>query len=339
MPTQETSGSPESGPLDTGSLDIRLFDGNGKVEDIELDAVDLAGLEEHQLLWVDLEGGGVACIQQAFEQLGLAGESLRDFADRSASPELRVHNGVFFVRVVAVRNDGDLAYNGTVVSILTGKNFVVTAHQEPVEFLKQLRERESDDPGLGMLSADSFTASLLDWHLNTYFEAVADFESADERLENDILDESRRHCLGDLRGLRKAASRLRRMLSAHRPVFSAIARPDFRPTADGEVNRHFQTVDTHYQRAMEAVENARDVVIGSFELFSNQTALRTNAIMRVLTILTAVTGSLAVVAGVLGMNFKAPFFDTGLTGFVVAICGMGALAAVGFTLAWWRKWL
>ncbi|BDU16404.1 magnesium transporter CorA family protein [Lysobacter auxotrophicus] len=326
-------------PDDAGTRDIRLFDSNGKVEAIDLDAANLDNLQEHQLLWIDLEGGGDPSTAQVLRTLGLHEDIVGAFCDRSAMPELRVNNGTFFVRVVAVRNDGDLAFNGSVLAILTGHNFVITAHQEPMDFITQLRERESDDSGLGMLSADSFTASLLDWHLNTYFEAVADFESADERLETDILDDRHGECLHSLRGLRKAASRLRRMLSAHRGVFSAIARPDFRPGAEGEVNRHFQTVDTHFQRAMEAVENAREVVIGSFELFSNQTALRTNAIMRVLTILTAVMGGLAVVAGVLGMNFQAPFFDTGLAGFLIAVGAMLGMALVGLWWAWRRKWL
>lgn len=325
--------------MDTpGNLQIRLFDSKGTVESIDLDSADLSKLEEHQLLWIDLEGGE-GLISEVIRRLALDEDLLKSFCDRSASPQLLVHNGSFFVRVVAVRHDGQLAFNGKVLSILTGKNFVITLHAEPIEFLAELREREADDPGLGMLSADSFTASLLDWHLNTYFDAVAAFESADERLETQILDDRHDRCLGSLRGLRKGASRLRRMLSAHRPLFAAIARPDFRPAADGEVNRHFQTVDTHFQRTVDAVESTREVVIGSFELFSNQTALRTNAVMRALTILTALMGGLAVVAGVLGMNFKAPFFDTGLVGFIVSLVVMAILTIAGLVLARWRKWM
>lgn len=322
-----------------GTLDIRRFESSGSVHTIELGEASLDDLTEDQLLWIDLEGGSEPTITDVLGRLGIDDEVAAWFLDRSAMPELRVRNGWFFVRVVAVRNDGELTYNGTVLAILAGRNFVITSHKEPVDFLTKLRERESHDSGLGMLGADSFTASLLDWHVNSYFDAVADFESADERLETDILDDRHGECLHSLRGLRKAASRLRRMLSAHRGVFAAIARPDFRPGTDGEVNRHFQTVDMHFQRAMEAVENAREVVIGSFELFSNQTALRTNAIMRVLTILAALMGGLAVIAGVLGMNFEAPFFKTGLTGFVIAVSLMIGLALAGLALAWWRKWL
>jgi len=39
------------------------------------------------------------------------------------------------------------------------------------------------------------------------------------------------------------------------------------------------------------------------------------------------------------MNFEAPFFKTGLGGFLIAVGVMLAMALSGFALAWWRKWL
>jgi len=129
------------------------------------------------------------------------------------------------------------------------------------------------------------------------------------------------------------------MMSAHRAVFAAMDRPDFRPSADGAVNEHFQTLDVHFQRAMDAVEGTREMVIGSFELFSNQTALRTNDVIRVLTVVTALMGGLAVIAGVLGMNFNLPIFETGWPGFAIAVGSMLVLAVAGLVLARWRRWM
>lgn len=326
-------------PTTPGSVDIRLFNCNGGVEQPSLEGVDLDRLDEDQLLWIDVDGTDVDGIRATLERLHLDANAVRALCDGSTSPIVSVHGEAFFVRVVAVRHAGNLTFNGSVLGILAGNNYVITRHAEPIAFLEELQEREREDAALGHLSADSFTASLLDWHLNSYFEAVSVFESADERLESAILDRRHRDCLDSLQGLRRAASRLRRMLAAHRPVFAALARPDFRPQAQDEVNRHLQMVDQHFERAMDAVEMTRDVVIGSFELFSNQTALRTNDIMRVLTMLTAIMGGLAVIAGVLGMNFKAPFFDTGLPGFLIAVGLMVTLAMGGMAFARWRKWL
>ena len=87
------------------------------------------------------------------------------------------------------------------------------------------------------------------------------------------------------------------------------------------------------------VQNTRDLVVGTFELFSSQTALRTNETMRALTFYTVLIGTMAVVAGVLGMNFDAPFFDAGAKGFWWALAGMGAIVVVAVVLGRRRRWL
>jgi len=222
--------------------------------------------------------------------------------------------------------------------LAAGRNWVLSLHRDPVDFIDRLRNREPAGSDIGHLKAESFVAALLDWHLSTYFGAVADFEVAVERLETSILGDETRQCLPEMRRLRKAASRLRRMLSPHRAVFGALSRPDFRPTADKPVDRHFAALDTRFERAMDVVENARDLVIGSFELLSSQTALKTNGAMRTLTFATVITGVLAVVAGILGMNFDAPFFKTQTAGFATAAGAMLVVAALALWLGRKRSW-
>jgi magnesium transporter len=331
-PASTDSSSPAEGPL-AG----RLFDLNGEDRDVALEAVSLDNISDDQLLWIDLAGQQVRDLPRVAQQLkwpdGLAGML------SGTTPQLRMFGDTFLVTVVAARNDGQLRFSGTVLSIVAGRNYVVSVHPEPIDFIQELQQREAGNSEIGVLSAQSFVASLLDWHLGSYFEAVSDFEAADERLETGILDGRHRDCLHSMRELRKAASRLRRMLSAHRGVFSAMARPDFLPSAGEESNEHYRTLDGHYHRAWDAVEGTREIVIGSFELFSNQTALRTNDVVRGLTFVTVLIGVLAVIAGVLGMNFEAPIFKTGMTGLLVAIAVMLALAAAGVVIAKWREWI
>jgi len=121
-------------------------------------------------------------------------------------------------------------------------------------------------------------------------------------------------------------------------VFSALSRPDFRPSESDQANAHFAALDTRYERAMDMVENTRDLVVGSFELFSSQVALQTNTSMRLLSFIAVVVGTLAVMAGILGMNFDAPFFKTQATGFWMAVAAMVVLAAASVALGRYRQW-
>ena len=89
---------------------------------------------------------------------------------------------------------------------------------------------------------------------------------------------------------------------------------------------------------MDAVDNTRDLVVGSFELFTTRTAQRTNDTMRVLTFFTVLLGSLAVLAGVLGMNFTVDFFHSGAEGFWITIASMAGLVVSATLFARWRRW-
>ena len=93
-----------------------------------------------------------------------------------------------------------------------------------------------------------------------------------------------------------------------------------------------------YERVVDAVENARDLVVGSYELLSTRLSQRTNESMRLLTFVTVLLGSLAVIAGMLGMNFRAGIFDTGSEGFWTAVGLMAVLVLAALLLARLRGW-
>lgn len=324
--------------VDTRSHHARLF--TAHQDDRDLDISELSGLrpEQDELLWVDLQDPDAYTLDEVFESLGVEEETRRSLRDPATNPTTGKGGEQFWVRVVAVSVGDGLKMEGCLLQVAAGKDWVLTLHRDPIDFINRVRRREPVGSDIGRLRAESFVAALLDWHLSTYFGAAADFEVAIERLEVSILDDKTRECLPEMRRLRKAASRLRRMLSPHRAVFGALSRPDFSPASDKLVDRHFAALDTRFERAMDMVENARDLVIGSFELLSSQTALKTNNSMRTLTFATVITGILAVIAGVLGMNFDAPFFKTQTTGFVVAAGAMLALAGAALWLGRRRAW-
>jgi len=320
-----------------------LFDADGDDRALAGDALTRVALSDRQLLWIDLEeddiGGADACLSSLAGTLGLGAGAMEILRERGDTVRLQNVGDWFLAQVVAVEHEGQLRFGGRGFAILCGPRFVVSLHRGPLELVEQLRARERADTRIGTLSAESFTASLLDWVVESYLHAVSDFEAAVDRLEVTLLaSRVPRECLSELSQLRRGASRLRRMLSPHRLVFGALARPDFRPSEDGVADRHFLALEQRFERAMDAVENTRELVVGSFELFTTRSAERTNDTIRVLTFVTVLLGSLAVVAGALGMNFRTPFFDTGARGFWIAIGGMAGIAVVAISVARWRRW-
>ena len=321
---------------------ITLYAADGHDREITVEQIDTQHIAESELLWIDLQGDDRALLDRIIERLQLSAEVAAKLREPSEHPQLENFGTAFLAQAVAVRHSSGMEFKGLALALLAGPNYVLSIHREPIEFLNTLRERERAETKLGALSAESFVASLLDWHIFTYFEAVSIFETAVDKLEVSILA-SRKHreSLPDLVTLRRAASHLRLMLSSHRKLFNALARPDFRPAPDGgEPDANFRALDTRYERAVDAVENARALVVGSFELYTSRTAQRTNDNVRVLTLVTVILGSLGVIAGVLGMNFpQFAFFATGAHGFWTSIAMMTGFSVTALLVAWMRGWL
>lgn len=319
------------------SFQAKLYQSQAPTREVGVHELDSVQPTDEALLWVDLTHPTGPTLDRIWQACRFP-EEARPFVDQGTNPEVRSQGEYFWLRVVAALDHDGHQVSGAVLTLVAGCNRIVSIHAAPVRFIDELHGAEGHGSALGALSAESFVAALLDWQLSTYFDAIADYEKAIETLENDILGGSGRPTLDELRRLRRWASRLRRMLAPHRAVFGALSRPDFRPSESKAAERHFGAIDTRFERAMDMVENARELVLGSFELFSSQTALQTNESMKMLTFVTVIFGGLATLAGALGMNFDAGFFKTKDVGFWVAIVGMVVLTTTGVLLGRWRKW-
>jgi magnesium transporter len=216
----------------------------------------------------------------------------------------------------------------------------VTVHERPLAFLDELRDREKGDSGIGALASESFVASLLDRLLDSYFRAVETLVHDVDRVEVTILGKrGPPEFLSILVDARKRVAELRRLLKSHRDVFYGMARPDFMATEQPEARPHFEALDRRYERAEDEVEGARDLVIGSFDLLSTRAAQAMNETMRALTFVTVLMGVLALISGVMGMNFQMDFFDRGALGFFIVLGVMVLLSLAATWVAWRRGWI
>jgi Mg2+ and Co2+ transporter CorA len=86
------------------------------------------------------------------------------------------------------------------------------------------------------------------------------------------------------------------------------------------------------------VEKTRELLVGSFDIYLGRAAQRSNDVMKTLTLVSAIALPGIVLAGIMGMNFKLPFFeDAG--NFWLVIGAMLTFAAAILALARWRRWI
>jgi Mg2+ and Co2+ transporter CorA len=119
-------------------------------------------------------------------------------------------------------------------------------------------------------------------------------------------------------------------------VFYGLSRPDFAQVVESDAAAHYRSLERRYERAVDAVDHSRELVNGSFDLFTTRTAEATNDLVRRLTFITMMLGVVGAVAGIFGMNFETPYTQTGVFGFwaVVGILSAFVAGAVAIGLRW-----
>lgn len=324
-------------------IKVYLYDANGSDEEFEFENIELKNLNDKQLLWVNIFKRSEDLLKNVVEKLEIKevkGAFLKRIIKTSERPKLDKFENLYRFFILSVETSETGKIKKIPIDFLVGKNFVVTVSDCKIEYFDEFREREQGETNIGELDAESFVGALLDLHIVTYFRALEKIEAEVDRLDDDILNDKTNYekFLSEMVKLRANVSKLRRWFLPHRDVFYALSRPDFFPANNSGTSEYFKILSEHFDNAVEVIESSRDTVIGLFDLYAAKTNERTNQVMQRLTFITLLVGSLGVVAGVMGMNFKLDFFESE-NGFWIMIAVMLAMAFIFALIAKWRKWI
>jgi Mg2+ and Co2+ transporter CorA len=312
---------------------VLLFDDRGQDRKIELEE-GIGTIAEDQLLWIDV-GRDADDLTRIDMNIGLDAVlgGLVETASRSRVIEAETY---FRLRVTALR-DRASAPEPVVLDLVAARNVVISVHAAPVAGLELLLEEVEGESRLGRLDAATFVALLLDGMLTGFFRAVEGIEEHIDALDTRALASDDADAIVErLVSLRREIANLRRALNPQREVFAALVRPDLALQSD--VGTPWSAVADRFHTATESVDNARELLVGCFDIVMARTGQRTNDVMRVLTVISSVLLPSVVIAGVMGMNFKTGLFDDP-GNFYLVLVAMVLLAIGILGVARWRRWL
>ena len=324
-----------------GGASVRalLYDADGADREVEVTPSVFDELREQQLLWVDIavdEGGSV---EGPWEALGV--RHIETALESSGRPRIEAFDRFFHVTVVVVEEDEN-SYHPIRLHAFVGDNWILTAHRPTFDLVGTFNAPLRGETGLGAVDGAVFLGTLLNWLLNAYFHAIEQLEGQVDRLDEQLLAKDQETdedvLLRDLVASRRRITALRRLLVPHRDVFTLLAQPDSNAITESESSKTYQGLTMRLESAVESIDQIRDMLIGSFNVFMTQTAQRTNEVMKVLTVASVLLLPAVVIAGIMGMNFRVGIFQiTGL--FWVTVGVMIALAITTIVVARWRKWI
>jgi Mg2+ and Co2+ transporter CorA len=325
-----------------------LYDAAGLDRDVAVTPDVLAALHDRAILWIDIARREGAELRQVGTLLELDAATIQVL--ERPRDGLRLENYGVYLQFAGLAAPASVSAEATDtrrlprqslrIDFVIGHNWVLTVHDQEVDYLQAFRAQDKADTDTGALTAGALSASLLDWHLEGYFAEISHIEAAIDEVDEQILAApSEARLLEDILAIRRGISRLRRSLMAQRSVFYGLSRPDLSQVADSGASGIFSSLSNRFERAVDEVEHTRDLVIGSFELFTSRSAQQTNDLVKRLTFFTVIIGTTAAVAGLFGMNFDPPFFQSGSLGFFAVTLGLFVVGVAAWFVGRRRRWI
>jgi Mg2+ and Co2+ transporter CorA len=314
-----------------------LFDGD-RVEHLKDIAERPKRLRGSELLWVDVDRASEEDAERVAEAFGLDRETEECLATSKDRAIFRDHGRYIHVTTYAPdeEDEGELI----ALECVVGERWVVTAHDVRIPVLEEFAERVSGSGDTGSLDGPGFLAALLEWVLGAYSAA---FERIEHRLEEFDIDAMRgdsdaEQNIERLIKMRREVGNLRRALSAHRSALVSLTHPELEALGDHDSGEQFQSLLQRFEATVQEARDAREAIVGSFDVLIARGGQRTNEIMKVLTLTSVILLPGALLAGVMGMNFKVGLFDEAML-FWVVVAVIVAIAPITIAIAKQRDWI
>lgn len=221
-----------------------------------------------------------------------------------------------------------------------GRNFVITYHHEDFRSINHVKQSVRSSPVACQRGPAYLLYQILDQLVDYYTPVLDDFDESIVALEDDIfsLTTPDNSILEQIQNLKRSILRLRRISGKQLNIIYRMSHGEF-SLISAEMLPFFRDIHDHLTRISDLSESYRDLIGGALDSYLSVVSNRTNDIMKVLTIFSAVMLPLTFIAGLYGMNFdNLPELHFQYSYFVVI--GVMAMVAIGMLAFFWRKgWL
>ncbi len=292
------------------------------------------------VVWFDLCEPTAAELGSVSEELGLHPLAVEDALHEHQRAKLDRYDTHLFVTAYAVAlNEATGALDTFEVdTFITPQALVTVRRKGGFDIAAVLQRwdgsRELTDNGVSFL-----LHGLLDYVVDTHFEAVQSLDDQIEALEDQLFDDRPRDKEMQRRTyeLRKSLVTLRRVVLPMREVLNSLMRRDLK-VVPAQMQPYYQDVYDHVLRATEWTESLRDLITTILETHLTVQGNRLNVIMKQVTSWAAIIAVPTAVTGFYGQNVPYPGFGH-TSGFWISTSIMIALSAGLYVVFRRKDWL
>lgn len=226
------------------------------------------------------------------------------------------------------------------LSVVLGKDFVITFLEEPSNILDSIRARINSHPTTSpQKQAPDYLAYLIvDAVVDNYFIVLDGVGDQIEKVEDYIISSPTKQNARSLYRLKRQMLLLRKIIWPLRDVTNHILKMENNLISDF-THVYFRDVYDHIIQAIDTTDMFREMLSNMLDIYLSSLTNRLNEVMKVLTIIATLFIPVTFIASIYGMNFDFMPELHWRYGYPAVLTVMGSIMLVMLTYFRRQKWL
>lgn len=290
--------------------------------------------------WVNVTGlKDLKVLQRLGEIFDIHPLALEDVLNTRHAPKIDDFGNALFIIMRKLKSGDAGEITTEQVSIVIGERYILTFHETDNDPFEGVRHRIRQGRFRIRNSGPDYLAyALLDAIMDAYFPVLDRYALRIEDLEDQVMSEPARETAAKIQDLKREVIHLRQLSWAIRELLTHMARLD-----DALISKdtlvYLRDLQDHALRVQDMLDSYRELCEGLYQSYVSNLTLRTNDVVRVLTIISTIFLPLNFLASIFGMNFASIPASQWPWGFYVAL---GFMSLVGLSMLFFfrrKRWM
>lgn len=258
------------------------------------------------LVWLDIEGDPKEATNQLINTFGLSRLTVRTIGEQAERAKFVEGHNYFYLVLHGIGFDAKSEDAITPkVDIVFGKHFLITLHQEPMEWMDRVGESvraDKSDESPGNRGCPYLLYTVLAALVDSYFPVLDAIDDIIDELEDQTVSDTSNQVQARIFHIKREVARMRRIISPSVEVTNALITRT-RDYIPAESEGYFSDVHDHLIRAFEVLDSYRDLMSGLLDVYLTTVSNRLNVVMKQLTIIATIFMPITFLTGLFGQNF------------------------------------
>lgn len=331
-----------TGKVDVGKICLSIIEytedkfiekKNASIKDC-LEHIDTPSMTWIQVLGVS-DPGMITSIGKHFKLHALVLEDIMSTGQRS---KMDIYQDQVFIVVRLLQYEKEKLKDEQ-VSIVFGPNYLISFLEGDKDIFEPIRERLYQGSNrIRKQGSDYLAYTLLDTIVDYYFVVLEQADNNLDDLEEELIHLPKPITLQKVQHAKRDMIVLRKAIWPMRDVVNRFLRLES-PLISSTTQLYLQDVYDHIVQTIDIIEGFRDVVAGMVDIYLSNINIRTNDIMKVLTIVSTIFVPLTFISSLYGMNFEfMPELQTPW-GYPLVLLIMISIAAGMLLFFHHKKWI